>query len=605
MSNNINYSNKTFEEFKEKLINLTTQYYPDMFTDLSDGTIAKWLIDINASVADDLSYYSDRMFQETQIDNAKEKRSILAIAKNNGIKISSKRPSILQSEWSCVLPIITLNGDVKEPNWSVAPIIKMGTQAIGNNEIFELTEDVDFKNQFGSNGISNRKFTPILDNAGNVISYNVKKLVNMTNTETKVFTTTINESTPFMDITLPELGVVEIQSVVITNKEFNEDLFETNNSYRWYEVNNLIENKVFIDSKNSYTYNGLTLAEWVPITQKFMTEYTDSGYLKMVFGSGVDNYKNTKSIEDQIFMEQVNKIITNTNLGVTPNIGDKIYVKYRVGGGSKGNINKGTMNRINNLQCSIRTTNETLKKQITDSIKVINTTNGYLGKDEPSIEEIKYIIKYNNGAQNRCVTLRDYLAKIKNMPPKYGNPYRIGAIEDSNKIIFSILDLDYEGKLTNSVNNILISNIKEYLKEFKMINDYIEITSGKIINLSFEIDILVDSSYDYNTIVKNAINKVYDYLDIKNHNMGSALYISNIYKELSKIDGLLNIININVFNKYGGKYSPNKTTQFAKEVNGDLLIDLTSSDNVLYPNHDTMFEIKFKEEDIIIRTKLI
>ena len=52
-----------------------------------------------------------------------------------------------------------------------------------------------------------------------------------------------------------------------------------------------------------------------------------------------------------------------------------------------------------------------------------------------SSDELKYYIKYNNGAQNRCVTIKDYHDRIAKLPARYGCPFRYGVIEENNKIM--------------------------------------------------------------------------------------------------------------------------------------------------------------------------
>ena len=47
----------------------------------------------------------------------------------------------------------------------------------------------------------------------------------------------------------------------------------------------------------------------------------------------------------------------------------------------------------------------------------------------------KYIIKYDKGAQDRCVTTKDYIDRVLMMPPEYGTPFRVGCSEDNNKIM--------------------------------------------------------------------------------------------------------------------------------------------------------------------------
>ena len=69
-NNSINYNARTFVEIRTELINFVKQYYPDLFSDFNDASVGQMLLELNAAVADMLSFNTDRTFQETQIEYA-------------------------------------------------------------------------------------------------------------------------------------------------------------------------------------------------------------------------------------------------------------------------------------------------------------------------------------------------------------------------------------------------------------------------------------------------------------------------------------------------------------------------------------------------------
>ena len=158
-----------------------------------------------------------------------------------------------------------------------------------------------------------------------------------------------------------------------------------------------------------------------------------------------------------------------------------------------------------------------------------------------------------------------------------------------------------------------------YISEYKMINDYVEIKSGRIINLQFEIDFFVDKNYDNSDVVSKVITIVKDYMDKNKLQMGDDIFVGDIEKEISKIDGVQNLIDFRVYNIFGNGYSSTKTMQQIKtlrecygddeELNLDGIVEnrncinLIASDKMLYTENDTMFEIKYPETDIICRVK--
>jgi len=69
------------------------------------------------------------------------------------------------------------------------------------------------------------------------------------------------------------------------------------------------------------------------------------------------------------------------------------------------------------------------------------------------------------------------------MPGKYGSPFRANAFKLNNKVIISILNIGADGKLLNTSNSLQKENISEYLSQYRMINDYIELRMEKYLTL--------------------------------------------------------------------------------------------------------------------------
>ena len=84
-----------------------------------------------------------------------------------------------------------------------------------------------------------------------------------------------------------------------------------------------------------------------------------------------------------------------------------------------------------------------------------------------------------------------------------------------------------------------------------MINDFVEIKSGKIINLAFSLVVYLDKTYDKSEVTKRIIDLIYDYMDIRKHLMGDDIFIGDLQKEISKLDGVINLVKMRVFNKVG------------------------------------------------------
>ena len=211
MEKKINYLSRDFASIKSDLIKFSNMYYPEVSDDFNDSSIGAWFIDLLSAVGDDWSYHTDRMYQETNIDSATLKSSVLNQARANGLKIPGRKASMCEVEFSCVLP--TSNGpDIHLPNWDYAPILQSTSIVSAGEYAYQLTEDVNFAEQFNKDGFSNRKIIPSRDGNGNITGYTVSKTSIVINGITKIYKKVIygNELKPFMEIVLPETNVKDM-----------------------------------------------------------------------------------------------------------------------------------------------------------------------------------------------------------------------------------------------------------------------------------------------------------------------------------------------------------------------------------------------------------
>lgn len=661
----INYLARTFSDYRSELINFSKKYYPELADDFNDSSVGAWFIDLISSVSDNLSYHIDRMYQETNPNSATLKSSVLSSARSNGLKIPGPKASMCEVKLSCSLPVDPDN--IAMPDWRYAPILRRTSMVSASNYNFHLTEDVDFAEQFNSDAFSNRDFAPNRNPNGSITSYTVSKTTIVVNGTTRVFKKVLQSTDikPFMEIILPDTNVMGVESIIfkestdfsndpdIQDYYYDEEQFKVDDNaamtFRYFEVNSLadqwrfgsesnFDDNVIKDTFNPEVYVDYTeendsssrttrfyKGKWKPITQKFMTEYTDNGYMKIIFGSGVD-YRDVPTGSTKYGEYRASKIINNDMLGVLPKQGWTMFVLYEVGGGSETNLGAGSINSISIMNAQFHTDSPdlsaSLKGQVLNSFSVTNLTPSVAGKDAPSVDEIKYLTKYNSSAQDRCVTLKDYKFKLMSMPPKYGAPFRAAVIEDNNKISMSLLGLKNNGNLDKSLPRTLVDNIMEYMSHYRTINDYIEVRSGRIYNLGFSVDAFVDKTYNNASVVSKIISKIKDYMDIKKHDMGEDVFIGDLEKEIMLIDGVLGLIALRVYNIYSensGSYSTDKApypilnaqadcntvSMPVFNVNGGQAypIDLDAIDRVLHSDYNSMFEILNPTNDIVVRTK--
>lgn len=666
----INYLSRDFADIKEELIKFSNTYYPELADDFNDSSVGAWFIDLVAAVGDDLSYHTDRMYQETNIDSANLKSSVLNQARANGLKIPGKKSSICEVEISCVLP--TSSEGIHLPDWNYAPILQSTSIVSAGDYNYQLTEDVNFAEQFNKDGFSNRKMTPARDGNGSITGYNVSKSTIVINGITKIYKKVIysTDLKPFMEIVLPEANVMNVESIIFketTDFNTNPSIYEyyideeqyrigreSVMTYRFFECDSLadqwrfgteanIDKYVINDMYNPHLYDdyyeiiqnesGETInartsryyrGKWKPLTQKFITEFTDNGYLKIIFGAG-NTYGDVPSGYTTYGKYIAARQINNDMLGVIPKEGWTMYVLYRVGGGISTNLGPGAINKITlaNIDWGGNTgnTDGSVRGKVITSFEVTNLSTAVAGKDEPSTEEIKALMKYNMGAQNRAVTVKDYRVKLMQMPPKYGAPFRNTVIEANNKIEMDFLGINALGQLDSALPQTLVENVIEYMSNYKQINDYIEIKSGRIYNIGLGIDVFIDKNYNPANVITNIINYVKEYFSVNNHEMGDDIFLGDLEKEITLLDGVVSLIDLRVYKIWNGRYSPDKCPlpplvpegvcepSLAQPFNtpdGSLSeqIDLMAVDKVLYGDYNSMYEIKNPNQNIQVKCKL-
>lgn len=601
----INYNSRNFADIRADLVDLVKQYYPDIFNDFNDASVGMMLLELNAAVGDMLSFNTDRMFQETQIDYAQERKSVLSLARTFGLKIPGKRPSVTIVDFSVVVPVFGDTFDV-----SYAPIIRTGSQVTGAGKVFETTNDIDFSSPFTVGGIPNRVIIPNFDANNNLINYTLVKREIVTNGFTKIFKRiiNINDVKPFLEIVLPDTNVLSIDSVISldgTNLTTNPTLDQfLNLNNQWFEMEALADDKIFVRDNSGISDNfGVIPGKWISTNRKFISEYTDLGFLKLIFGAGT---KDTTSLCDfdtnPELVNQIGDFINNMSLGETPTANTTIFVKYRVGGGVDSNLGPNVITNLGIVNMIVNGPTQSINTAVRNSLTVNNAFPALGGRNEPSVDEIRYLVKYNFSAQNRCVTIKDYQSRIALMPGEFGVPFRSGVLEEQNKIKIYVLGLDANSKLTNTSTSALRNNIAMYLANYKMLNDYIQISNGKIVNLGFEVDLYVDKRQPQSQIISQVITSVQEFMDINKYQMGDNIYMSNLIEIINNVGGVLNVIDLRAYNKVGeGLYSLNEISQpYLDEETKQ--IDLTS-DFTLFGEPNTMFEIKFPDIDIKVRVK--
>ena len=605
MSKKISYATRDFAGLRQELVNLTKQYYPDLVKNTNDASIYSVLLDLNAAVTDNLHYHIDRVWQETMLDFAQQRQSLYHIAKTYGLKIPGNRPSVCLCDFSINVPV---RGDKEDERY--LGILKTGAQVSGGGQVFETLEDIDFSSPFNTKGEPNRLKIPNFNANNTLVSYTITKRDAVVNGVSKIYRKIINQTDqkPFLKLFLPEQNVLGVVSIIHkegtsfgANPTPSEFLTITN---KWYEVKSLIQNRVFIpDSTAVSDKDNFKSGVYKDVTNKFISEYTPEGYFSLIFGSGtvnpLDNLDNYMTGQLKVNLASY---LNNLSLGAVPKTDTTLFVKYRIGGGKNSNVGVNVVNSIDTVEFNVNGPVSSTNTQVIQSLKVTNITPAVGGADQPTIEELRNMISYNFAAQDRAVTLNDYKSLIEVMPSTFGAPAKVNVMEEDNKVKIKILSYDDRGNLTDTVSNTLKNNIINYLSEYRMINDYIDIANGEVIDLGLEIDLIIDKNENPSDIIKTTINNTIDFFSFDKRKMGDPLFVGDLIRQVGQENGVINVIDVRVFNKIGGQYSSAEVSQ--SYVNNSTK-EIQQSDMTIFMKSNQIYQIRFPNVDIKVRTKTL
>ena len=599
----ISYSARDFQSIRTELVNFTKTYYPELIDNFNDAAVFSVLMDLNAAVTDNLHYNIDRSIQETVLQYAQQPSSIYNIARTYGLKIPGQRPSVALVDFSITVPAF---GDKEDLRY--CGILRRGSQFLGGGQTFENVNDIDFTSPLNADGFPNRLKIPNFDSNGTLINYTITKRETVVNGTTKVFkrVITANDVRPFYELFLPEQNVIGVTGVLLkdgtqySNVPSPQEFMGLDN--KWYEVKALAEDRVFVEDPTKLSDRpGIKVGKYIQTSNKFITEFTPEGYLKMTFGGG------SQSADEQLrefarngYKVDLYKYSNNFALGSTLKANSTLFVQYRVGGGTGSNVGVNVITQVGTVSFFVNGPSENVNTNVINSLRCDNVTAAIGGANFPTMEEVRNLVSFNFSAQNRAVTVDDYNSLIRTMPSQFGAPAKVAITEENNKIKIQMLSYDDNGVLTESVSNTLMNNVANYLSNYRMINDYISIRTANVIDLGFNIDVVLDNSQNQGSVITQIITIVSNYFNPENLQLGHNAYLSEIKKEIQNQNGVITVSDIKVFNKVGGQYSSSQTSM-AYVDNETKEIDLV--DDTLFSEPNQIYQIRFPNKDINVRVK--
>lgn len=618
----IKYINKDFTGFKEALVDYARNYFPEIYNDFSEATPGNMFIEMASYVGDVLSFYIDKQTQENLLLYAQDKQNLISLAYSLGYRPKVTSAAVANVDVFQQVPAI-ISGSTANPDYSYCLVLEKEAKIKSsfNNEVVFITQDsVDFSFSSSSDPTSITVYQ-IDQNTNQPEYYLFKKSVKAIAGEIKSLSVTFGPPERFSTITIPDTNIIQILDVIDSDGN------------KWFEVPYLAQSTVFTEVVNNelndpylsqYSDTTPYLLKLRKVSRRFTAKFNIENGLVLEFGSGVVTNPDEVIIpnSDNIgigTLDSISKLTTaydpanfiNTkDYGLAPaNV--TLTVRYIVGGGVASNVPSNTLTQpfeVKTRTVSITPTslNQGLLNYISNTIGFNNPSPAAGGGSGDTAEDIRLKSMASFSAQLRNVTKDDHVIRALSMPPKFGTIAKAYITQDlsfntidrvadfisSNPLSLSMYVLSYDSskKLTNA-SVAVKENLKNYLNQYKIVTDSINIKDAYYINIGVNFEIIVLPSYNNIEVLSQCIEKIKGYFDIDSWQINQPIIISQLYNIIQcEVKGVQSIKNIEIVNKYGldKGYSP-----FGYDIKG------ATKNNIVYPSLDpSIFEIRYLDTDI-------
>ncbi len=608
-STDVKYLNKDFSSFKSDLIEYAKSYYPTVYNDFTQASPGSMFIEMAAYVGDVLSFYLDNQLQETFLQYAKQKGNLYSMAYMLGYRPKTTSAAVVDLEVYQQVPSANDAGTIV-PDFTYAVTIADGMQVrsnINNSNFFYVPNKVDFTVSSSLDPTTVSTYT--VDSFGVPTSFLLKKNTQAISGQVKTQQFNFGSAERFITINLQDTDIINILKV------------QDSNGNLWYEVPYLAQDYIlnpvantaanypeFYQSSNQVPY----MIEKLNVPRRFTTRYQADGTMNIEFGAGINQVSDTSVIPNPNAvgigltsgLTLLNTAFDPTNFVTTQTYGlapqnTTLTFTYLVGGGASANVLSNELTFITSK--SVTAADDSFQNTIVTNN--VNPASG--GGDGDSDVELKLNIQAEFSSQLRAVTQEDYLARCLSMPSKFGKVAKAYITKDDatytnylaadnsqrDQLLVSlyILGLDINNNL--AVPSMpLMTNLKNYISDYRMLTDSINIKPAYIINIGCDFDIVIRPNYTSQDVLARCLLSLQNYFDTDNWQINQPIILGDLYALLDQIDGVQTVKNVSIVNKSG---EANNYSKYSYDITAATL------NNVIYPSLDpSIFELKFPQTDI-------
>jgi hypothetical protein len=587
----IDYTSRDFDSIRRDLENYAKRYYPDSYKDFNKASFGSLMLDTVSYIGDILSFYLDYQTNESFLETSIEYNNVVRLARQMGFKLNTSPSSYGILTFYIQVPS---DNNTAGPNLDYAPVLRAGSilSSTGGG-LYTLIEDVDFSVS------TNQVVVGTVDSTtGNPTNFVIRAQGRAVSGRTLFKEVEIGNFQRFLRVDLETSRVAEVLSV------------SDSEGHEYVEVDHLSQNVIYKAIRNTNTATNSTvvnLLKAVPVARRFVVEREGQAtYLQFGYGSDSELLSNSIADPTNLVLDlngrdyitdldfDPTNLISTDKFGIAPS-NTTLRVGYRV------NLNNDVNAAVNTIVgvdrplfrfASQGSLSQAIRNTVISSIEVLNEEPFVGDISLPSSDEIKQRVFGFYATQNRAVTIQDYQSICYGMPAKFGSIKRAAVVRDFDEfrrnLNVYVISEDTSGKLLPA-NVTLKNNLRNWLLQYKVVNDTIDILDAQIVNFGINYVVAVDLNANRFTVINRANAALRDYLLKNQYEIGESILITDFYKVLQKVNGIIDVIDLEIVGKSGVSYT-SSSFDFEERLSAD--------GRRIEGENNAIFELKFPNVDI-------
>jgi len=583
----ISYTNRDFNSIKAALTEHARRYYPDTYKDFNEASFGSLMMDTVSYVGDMLSFYLDYQANESFLETAIEKENIINLSRNMGYRYTDAISAYGECDFFVTIPATSA-----APDLTYAPVLKAGAEVSSvAGGMYTLIEDIDFSDPNNLIVVSR-----VDDATGSPTNFAVKATGQIRSGFVEEKFIEVGEFSRFQKITVDAENISEVISV------------EDSEGHRYYEVEHLSQDVIYVNvsNRNRDKHKVKNILKPLSVPRRFRTNFLP-GSVEIQFGQGSDLEILSGSYVDpsSVVMRQFGKehvsdtYLDPTNFTRTEKMGispANTTLSVRLRRDEIENVNAASNSILTVLSSELQFDDEnslvaSKVQSVRRSVECANENPIVGDLSLPNEEEIKIRARNSYSAQNRAVTMQDYVTMTYAMPGRFGALKRVRVEVDKDSFkrninMYTVAE-DENGKLI-APSITLKNNLRTWITNYKMMGDTFDIIDARIVNLGIDYSLVIAENVSKAETLAQC-NRELEELFKTHSEIGEALMINDVYKALNDLDSVVDVTDVAVKSISGGNYS---------QLNYSIQENLSLDGRTLVIPSDYIYEIKFPSSDI-------